>query len=942
MDSGSDELTVVLVTGADDEGLVAVAQALERIDASLDIVRYDPSDLLSTAVTPAMVVFDESLVTDRDFAFLEQVRESWPETVLVYSPAEQVAPEHLSHVLASGVDGYVPATDRTASLKRYVDRLSRSRGRSQSTLSTATAVDGFEAITAIPETFVWLLDPTGAIVWWDDSVPSAFTAPSSGTPFHQWSLWPATAQQSLKSATEAALDGSTSERQVTVPAVEGEDSRSLSVTITPRPDGGCVVLGRDVTEMMTTIRELRQSEELHRVTLAHMTDTVLLTDEEGRFTYVCPNVHFIFGYTAEEIHDLGTIDALLGPDCYDEDALEETGVLTNVECRATDRDGVEHDLLVNIREVSIQDGRTLFSCRDVTARKDRERALTALHETARALLYAETKHEIATRVVDDAAGALGLSGVALYLFDATENVLRPTARTDAFETFGEPPSPTWPGEDDIVATSFLRDEPRVFPTLERWDSTVGGLRSAVVIPLGDHGVFLAGSPDENALDGVTKEVADLLAATAEAALDRVERESTVRERDQALQAQNSRLTAVNQLNAIIREIGQELVGAETRAEIEEAVCSRLTTDDRFAFAWIGSRSHQTATLEPRAWSGSGQGYLDALEPTLESETGDREPTVETLETGESVGIENVAANLRGGTWRSLALSRGFQSVLSVPIAYDEFGYGALSVYATQRDGFDEMVQAVLAELGEMIASAIGSVERTQALLGGHGTELTYASGDGETVLERLASEHTCTLELEGGLQRLGTGVLAFFTLEGAAADVVVEHAQRLVGVDDAQVVSGAEGGGLVRIVLSEPFLPSRLAEHGAIVTTLAVGHSGTTLTIEVPTSVDPASIDGVVRSTYPDADLRSRRDLGPTPTTGYRFEQTVLDALTERQLEVVRTAYHAGYFERPREQTGAEVAASLDISPTAFSNHLRAVQSALFGVLFEELHVGVQ
>ncbi|MFC7232505.1 PAS domain-containing protein [Saliphagus sp. GCM10025308] len=243
------------------------------------------------------------------------------------------------------------------------------------------------------------------------------------------------------------------------------EKRTFELSFHPVESGdqGVVILGRDVTERVETIRELRRSEELHRVTLAHMTDTVLLTDEEGRFTYVCPNVHFIFGYTAAEIHELGTIDALLG-EFYDEEALAERGVLTNVECTATDRDGDEHALLVNVREVSIQDGRRLFSCRDVTTRKQRERALTSLHETARALLYAESEVEIAQRVVDDVEAVLSLPSAAVYRFDTAANALEAAACAGIGDRDRLEAIPL--GADDAVANAFVEDDTHVFERLD--------------------------------------------------------------------------------------------------------------------------------------------------------------------------------------------------------------------------------------------------------------------------------------------------------------------------------------------------------------------------------------------------------------------------------------------------------------------------------------------
>src|SRR5215510_9442597 len=61
---------------------------------------------------------------------------------------------------------------------------------------------------------------------------------------------------------------------------------------------------------------LRASEELHRVILSNISDTVFITDDQGAFTFVCPNVHVIFGYSFDEVWSLGHITRLLGNDDF--------------------------------------------------------------------------------------------------------------------------------------------------------------------------------------------------------------------------------------------------------------------------------------------------------------------------------------------------------------------------------------------------------------------------------------------------------------------------------------------------------------------------------------------------------------------------------------------------------------------------------------------------
>ncbi|WP_312909854.1 bacterio-opsin activator domain-containing protein [Natronosalvus caseinilyticus] len=960
-----------LLIGAPD-WIEAVRATLEATVPKLEPVAVSTADsddpLASWDGDDPAVVLVDATTPDDGRSFVERVRARWPTTPLVSVPRdgdERLASRHL----AAGASGYVPFDGRESLLQEMLDAVLQDRDKPEGLRIHSDAHRRARQFDAIADgsaggdggdasdagTYLWVLEADGTIADTNPVVRERLEAGADpvGRSFVDRRYWPVEAVSPLESGLEAARSGAYAEREVTLSRPDPEEralpdgeertrpnleERTLALSFHPIDSGdqGMVVLGRDVTERVETIRELRRSEELHRVTLAHMTDTVLLTDEEGRFTYVCPNVHFIFGYTAAEIHELGTIDALLG-DFYDEDALADRGVLTNVECTATDRGGDEHALLVNVREVSIQDGRRLFSCRDVTTRKQRERALTSLHETARALLYAESEVEIAQRVVDDVEAVLSLPSAAVYRFDTAANALEVAASSgagdrDRLEAISL-------GADDALANAFVEDETHVFEELDPSDSPVDGLRSGVIVPLADHGVFLAGTTDPAALDDVTVEVADLLAATAEAAFDRVERDSRLRARDRELKRQNQRLSALDRINEIIREIGRDLVRADTRDDIEGAVCDRLTDADRFAFAWIGSLDPRTDEVTPRAWAGDGQGYLDALE-TLAADSTGSEPTSQTLETRSPTVVENVASDLRAGEWRSPALTRGFQSVASVPLAYDEFSYGALTVYADRPDAFDETAREVLRELGETIASAIGSVERTHALLGGRVAELTYETDveNTGTAIDRLARTLECRLDLEGGIQRLESGVLTFVTVSGCSPEAVVDRAASLTGVEDAHVVnaSASADGGLVRLTLSELALATRLAEHGGVVRRLTADPDGTTLSVDVPSPVETASIDDLVRSTYLDARLATRRERTGPPTTGARLESAVLESLTDRQLEVVRTAYHAGFFATPRAQTGSAVADSLDISPTAFSNHVRAVERTLFSILFDD------
>jgi PAS domain S-box-containing protein len=131
--------------------------------------------------------------------------------------------------------------------------------------------------------------------------------------------------------------------------------------------------------------EVRESEQRLSLILSQITETVLLTDDDGNVTYVCPNVHYIFGYTAEEVRDLGSIDELLGEDPTPK-GFSAGDLTENIELEITDRDDREHTVLVTINSVSIQGGTKLFTVRDVTERVESERKLAAERERLEAVV----------------------------------------------------------------------------------------------------------------------------------------------------------------------------------------------------------------------------------------------------------------------------------------------------------------------------------------------------------------------------------------------------------------------------------------------------------------------------------------------------------------------------------------------------------------------------
>jgi len=132
---------------------------------------------------------------------------------------------------------------------------------------------------------------------------------------------------------------------------------------------------------------------------------------------------------------------------------------------------------------------------------------------------------------------------------------------------------------------------------------------------------------------------------------------------------------------------------------------------------------------------------------------------------------------------------------------------------------------------------------------------------------------------------------------------------------------------------SEPCFCERIEEFGCPVVDI---HSveGTLRVVFRPTDVETLQgIVGALREEFGDVTLEHLVQSGD-PEEG---DTVVVDRgrLTDRQREVLETAYAMGYFEHPKGANAQEVAAELDINSATLRGHLSAAQSKLLESILE-------
>lgn len=176
-------------------------------------------------------------------------------------------------------------------------------------------------------------------------------------------------------------------------------------------------------------------------------------------------------------------------------------------------------------------------------------------------------------------------------------------------------------------------------------------------------------------------------------------------------------------------------------------------------------------------------------------------------------------------------------------------------------------------------------------------------------------------------------VLKYITGRGISAKELIDVFDQLYGVKNTRLLQSSAGECRVEVHVEAPTMSLVFAELGGQVKSLfqTNGAAGPLLTAEVPGDVEPRTAVQAAQKVYPDIRLESQ-ELQYSPRLLYDI---VEDVLTERQFTSLRTAYYAGYFEKPRKSTGDELAERLGITRQTFNQHLRLAEETVLEQLFD-------
>jgi PAS domain S-box-containing protein len=704
----------------------------------------------------------------------------------------------------------------------------------------------------------------------------------------------------------------------------------------------------DITERKEREQRLaRQREQIEQLK-DRLLDTsptgILLMNEAGEITLANDRAQDILGLPSEDLigrsHNAAAFDfvdlngePLPEAELPFEGARQADDSVFGIEVGVTRPDGQRVWLSINAAslydEQTDEPTETVVALEEITERKQANDALKQLNTVTRELMDADPQ-TISERTAAITREVLDVPYTSLWNYDKdTGELQRHTTSTaseidpDSLRSSEEFAERAW---ETFVSTEL--DVTNDISSMSESGGADDRLRSEMIVPLGRHGVIYAGSLSPGEFNETAVNLASTVGVTIETALDRAADE-------QQVARQNEELTRLNQINSIIRGIDQALVSADTREEINRVVCERLTQSDQYHCAWIGEYDLATEMITPHEWAGIDASYFETLTDTPDDAPLGKGPIGTAAQTHEVQVVEDIVTDARFASWREQTLAIGARACLAIPLIYNETLYGVLTVYAsspqTEADN-----HTVLGELGETIAHAINAVETKETLHTDSVVELELHFQDPDTPLCRLAQQTDCHIDIEGiSPQANGQGHV-FFTVQEVSPAAMQTGGESPIAIEELTCLDDQGETSQFKAAVADSTLPARLVEQDAVIRTLTIEDEAATAVVELPSTVAVRPFIESIQTHYPTADLRRRRTRDRSIDTAHTFPTTVDDRLTARQQDILQTAYRSGFFQSPREHTGKEIAAMLDISQPTFTQHLRAGQHNLCEGLFDE------
>ncbi len=255
---------------------------------------------------------------------------------------------------------------------------------------------------------------------------------------------------------------------------------------------------------------------------------------------------------------------------------------------------------------------------------------------------------------------------------------------------------------DLVFINDLTAEP-VVGSIKRIEAIRRGYRSLIALPLFVEGsvvatmTLYAAEPNFFTADELT--LLTGLANDISFALQAI--------------ARQERLEKLSRIRAVSGEINAAIVRIREREPLLKDVCRIAVEHGKFELVWIALLDQKMQQVQPIAWAGFSAEI--AHTPNWAAASASQTLLAEVMQTRKIAVRNDIETEAPVGILRQEALKKGCHSAISLPLVMNDAVVGAINLYATGRNFFDQDELALLNEVAENLSLALRSMAQQEKL-----------------------------------------------------------------------------------------------------------------------------------------------------------------------------------------------------------------------------------
>lgn len=172
------------------------------------------------------------------------------------------------------------------------------------------------------------------------------------------------------------------------------------------------------------------------------------------------------------------------------------------------------------------------------------------------------------------------------------------------------------------------------------------------------------------------------------------------------QAEES-LRQINRALKTLSSVNRALVHAQNEEELWQEVCRTIVEDSGYLLAWIGyAQNDEAKSVRPMALHAVKPGYVEGIHVSWDDMPEGHGPTGRAIRFGKSQFIQDIGHDPAMAPWQKKALAYGYRASIALPLIENDKPFGALTIYAGERDAFNADELSLLEELAADLSFGI--------------------------------------------------------------------------------------------------------------------------------------------------------------------------------------------------------------------------------------------